>query len=226
MNVYLCKEVKPSNYQKGIIYTIKAGDEVYYGSTIQTKEQRLTKHISDYKKWLNDKTKYTSSFDLFGKYDISNCKIELECEYPCNSREELEEIEGWYQLNHTCVNKVIAGRTMKDYRKDNIEKIKEYDKQKYLNNKEQILEYKKQKYLINKEQIKEKNKINFDCECGNTIRLCCKTRHINSKKHLDFLNNKEQKNQSYKCECGSNYTIQHKSRHFKTTKHLSFVKTI
>ena len=211
MNVYLCKEVKPSNYQKGIIYKITGGDEVYYGSTTKTKEERLKEHISGYKSWLDDKSDYTSSFYLFNKYDISNCKIELECEYPCNSREDLEEIEGWYQKNHTCVNMHIAGRTLKEW---------------YQDNKEQILEQNKQYNEKNKEKIRERESKPYECECGLTIRQDTKSRHFKTLKHLDFLNNKEQKNQSYKCECGSNYTIQHKSRHFKTTKHLSFVKTI
>ena len=46
--------------------------------------------------------KYTS-FQLFDKYGIENCKIELVENYPCSSKEELLKREGEYIQNNTCI---------------------------------------------------------------------------------------------------------------------------
>ena len=50
--------------------------------------------------------------------------IELIELFPCNSKEELNKKEGEHIRTNNCVNKLIAGRTDFEYRKENKEQIK------------------------------------------------------------------------------------------------------
>jgi hypothetical protein len=114
------------NYQNGIIYRIKNKytDECYVGSSTYTINRRFSKHKSKYKKYeLHDK--WISSYYLFLKYGVENCYIELIKNFPCSSKKELEHEEGIItkqELNRVNLN--IAGRTRREYRQDNADKIK------------------------------------------------------------------------------------------------------
>ena len=95
--------MEKEKYQNGKIYKIINSEMpglVYYGSTIQTLEQRMEKH--------NCPSNPTSSKPLFA-WGIP--EIVLLEEYPCFSRKELNRREGEYQLGNQCINKAIAGRT-------------------------------------------------------------------------------------------------------------------
>lgn len=61
-----------------IVYLISSplGNMVYAGSTNRTLDIRYSDHISNYKSYKNSKANYLSSFKLFEKYGIENCKIE------------------------------------------------------------------------------------------------------------------------------------------------------
>lgn len=110
------------DYSKSKIYKItdKGYNECYYGSTIQPLSKRIGKHRSDYKRYKEGKQNNSlTSFILFDKYGLENCKIELVEEVECKTKEELHQREGFYIKNNECVNKVIAGRTWKEYYKDN-----------------------------------------------------------------------------------------------------------
>ena len=128
------------NYKHGKIYRL-VNDELgltYYGSTCN----ELRKRLNDHKSQAKDK-KYTSH-KLF---ESGKCKIYLVEKFPCEDRMELTQRERYYIENNECVNKVIPGRTYKEYYKQN-----------YDNNKEQIAQQRKEHYQNNKEQIKEKMK--------------------------------------------------------------------
>ena len=183
-----------NKYENGIIYKIDSNGEIYIGSTIFTKEQRLKEHIKDYKSWLDGKTNYTSSFELFGKYGIENCSIDIIELFPCNSKKELELREGYWQRKEICINIRIAGRTYKDWYQDNKKELQEKNKQYYEKNKEQIntkelREHNKQYYEKNKEQINEKAKQSINCECGSKYTLSNKYHHFKTLKHLSFVKN-------------------------------------
>jgi hypothetical protein len=114
------------DYQKGKIYRIISPSKnlVYYGSTIQTLNQRLAEHIKRYK-YYND-VNYQKRKEYCKSYIVLECedyKIELVEEYPCNNRQQLLRKEGEYMKNNTCVNTTIAGRTDKEYYDDNREKL-------------------------------------------------------------------------------------------------------
>ena len=147
------------DYKNGKIYKLWSpeGDDIYIGSTTQPLYARLSGH---------KKKEKCSSKILFEKYN--NVKIELIESYPCDNIEELNKKEGEYIRANNCVNRCVAGRTVKEYQEDNKEKIKEREKGYRENNKEKKKEYRKVKYT---------------CECGRTFNFGDKARHMRSKVH-------------------------------------------
>jgi len=110
-------------------------DSIYIGSTKQRLSQRLAEHRRNYREFLNIKN--LTSFELL-KY--SDCKIELLELINYDDRSQLLALEGKYVRELDCVNKCIPGRTSKEYRQDNKEKVKEWNK-----------EYRAKKKLMNME---------------------------------------------------------------------------
>ena len=188
------------NYSYGKIYMITSEKTglVYYGSTAEKYlSQRLGKHLSQYKQYLNGKYHYNSSFELLKCEDY---KMELIKDFPCNNKTQLTTEEGKYIRENECVNIHIAGRTPKEWYEDNKEKFKEYLKEYRQDNKEHIKERMKKycednkeqekKYREdNKEKIKEQKSRPYTCECGSTIIWGNKAIHFKTKKHCQFINN-------------------------------------
>ena len=144
----------------------------YIGSTTQTLEARLAKHVIDYYCYSKDNTKYSyySSFKVIEGGDYQIELIEL-CK--CNNKKELERIEGKYQKENECVNMFIAGRTRAEYRNDNRltiraknraykqlnkERIKIQNKLYNEAHKDQIYIQKKNYYNANKDYINERRR--------------------------------------------------------------------
>ena len=145
-----------SKYIHGKIYSITAQTgECYIGSTIQSLSDRFTNHKSCYKQWLNDRHSKTTVYDLFERYGVGNCKIELIENFPCDSKADLERREGEIIKKTTCINKVIAGRTATEYRKDNMETLSEKFKEFYQDNKDKELQRVKEYYEDNVEDRRE-----------------------------------------------------------------------
>jgi hypothetical protein len=143
-----------NKYEKGKIYKIvdSGNNKVYYGSTIKALSSRFKGHVKAYEHWKAGELKTkTSSFIIFDEFGVDNCMIELVLEYPCNSRTELLRKEGEYIRRDHCVNKSIAGRTKKQYRADNKEKIKQYRADNRAANKEKLKQYR----ADNKEKMKQ-----------------------------------------------------------------------
>jgi DNA segregation ATPase FtsK/SpoIIIE-like protein len=145
------------NYNNSKIYKIVSPsnpDLIYYGSTTQTLSSRMAEH-----RHRPDKTKT----GLITCYD--DAIILLVENFSCNSKEELHKKEGEYILNNDCVNKCVAGRTRKEYKEANKEKIKNNNKTYYEDNKERILlktkQYKeanREKILLQKKKYRNNNK--------------------------------------------------------------------
>jgi hypothetical protein len=190
-----------NNYKFGKIYRLisPSTDEIYIGSTTKPLYKRLQYHKSDYKKYLNGTCQYVSSFELL-KYD--DYKIELICDYPCNSRKELDREEGLYQRKMKCVNKNIAGRTDKEWWNENKDEVLKQRKKYYDDNKDEILkkqkiyrEKNKDEVLKQRKEYREKNKdeilkkkgMKITCECGAITTNGGKARHYKSKKHIKFV---------------------------------------
>ena len=141
------------NYKNGKIYKL-VNDELnltYYGSTCN----ELRKRLNDHKK----KSNKCSSKIMF---ESGVVKIYLVEEFPTENKMLLNQRERYYIENNECVNKVIPGRTRKEYRDDNKYKINITEKEYYNNNKDKIIEKKKEYYQNNKDKIKEYYQNNKD----------------------------------------------------------------
>ena len=204
------------DYANGRIYKIEPicehdENEVYYGSTCQLLCKRMDGHRGDYKSWKAGKRDKTSSYELFEKYGVENCKIYLVELYPCETKEELLAREGYHIKTNKCVNKIVAGRTQKQYYEDNKEILLKQQKKYYEDNKEILLEQQKKYDLENKDKIK-------------TYRENNKDKFIEKSK-IYYQNNKEKlKTRLYEkiyCSCCSAYfSKNNKSNHLKSKCHL------
>ena len=138
-----------SKYQNGKIYCIWSyeTDEIYIGSTILSLDDRFKKHQNKYNLFLNNNFNFISSFEIL-KY--KNAQIGIIEEYPCNTKLELHRREGELQKKIKCVNRHIAGRSRKEFYKDNKDILLEKQKIYYENNKgvltKKQYQYNKKKY--------------------------------------------------------------------------------
>lgn len=100
-----------NKYNNSKIYAIRSlkGKEIYIGSTYEPLSKRFSRHKSDYIRYINSKYSYCSSFDLFFKYDIEDCYIELIENVNCSCKEELRKKEGEYIRKMDCLNRYIPG---------------------------------------------------------------------------------------------------------------------
>ena len=176
------------NYSNGKIYKIEPicdhdeGD-VYIGSTTKLYlSDRMFEHRFSYRKYkIGYKKYYTSSFDLFDKYGESNCVIYLIETVNANSKQELHAREGFYIKSMKCVNKAVAGRSQKEYKLDNREKLSEKQHLYYIENKEKETKRFKEYRIANSFKVA--------CPCGSSIVKHHFSTHIKSQKHKTYLQN-------------------------------------
>ena len=188
-----------NKFNTSMIYSIRspATERYYIGSTTQKLCKRFSDHNINYKSYLKGTSNFMTSFKII---ELGDSYIELLELYPCNLKAELHKREGELIREHknNCVNKSIAGRTDKEYRIENRDKIKAYcidnkeeitkqKKQYYVDNKESISKKNNQYRIDNKESIKAQKKLPYVCSCGSTIRTSDKARHNKSAKHLKAL---------------------------------------
>ena len=154
---------------KGIVYKIEVGDELYIGSTEQKLCARQSCHNRDLKKYPHRKL-YKACIDnginkikcwwvadiVFNSYAERRAieetyRKQLNAELNSNrcyvSPEEMKEYKKQYELDHK--------EEKKQYRLDHKEKIAEQQKQYKLDHKEKIAEYKKQYHIDHKEETKQ-----------------------------------------------------------------------
>ena len=143
------------DYSKSKIYKIYSyeNDDVYYGSTCDTLCRRMTGHRNSYKRYKEGKFCYITSFKIL---ELTSAKIELVENFPCNSKEELLQREGFYIRNNNCINKYIPDRTKN-----------EYD-------------------IMYRESNKEKLNKQNTCECGGEYLTKHKSTHIKTLKHINY----------------------------------------
>ena len=99
----------------------------------------------------------------------------------CDKEEDAEKFEGKYIRENECVNRCIAGRTQKEWRKDN----PDYDKQYHIKNKEKRNKHGKQYREQNRETIKAKAAEKVTCVvCGKVVSRNGITSHHKTKKCL------------------------------------------
>jgi len=205
------------DYSKGKIYTIRSHqtDDIYIGSTTQSLKERLRGHKKVYNSWKNGRgSNYVSSYDIL-KYD--DVYIELLEDCSCERKEQLHKREGELIREMDCVNKVVAGRSKKEYYQENKERIAIRDKKYHQDNRDTILEKHKVYYQINKDKIIDDNKKYRE---KNKEKIAERKR-LYREKHKERI--KEHKGKKYNCECGGKYTHDHKAGHLRTKKHQAYL---
>jgi hypothetical protein len=145
------------NYQLGKIYKIVGNGKAYIGSTCERLLcQRLTNHKAKYKQYQMGIGGNMTSFQC-----LSDPKhyIELLELYPCCSKDELHKCERKWIEQLDCINKVIPGRTKKEYRKEYYETNKDAYKEYYETHKEQKKAYYETHYEDRKDKINEQRRL-------------------------------------------------------------------
>ena len=147
-----------NKYHNSKIYQITdiAYTKCYIGSTTESLSLRMARHRHHYKQFLKNNKNFISSYELFKEYGVENCKIELIEYYKCDTSAELRKREGEHIKNNDCINKRVEGRTGKEYKQDNKDKIREYREQ----NKDKLKEYGIEYRENNKDKINEWHKEN------------------------------------------------------------------
>ena len=142
------------DFQKAKIYRVvnDINNMTYYGSTCSPLSTRMSKHRWSYN---NNENK---TYLQFGQ--ISDCKIFLIENFPCNSKEELRQRERFYIENNPCINKQTPGLTR--------------------------LESKKKHYINNRQSILAKANIKHSCPCGGKFTQVHKSRHLKTIKHIKY----------------------------------------
>ena len=145
----------------GKIYKVtdNEGNLCYYGSTESTLKLRMGRHRRSYTSYLKGNSNYITVFSIFDKYGVDNCKIELVKLFPCASTNILRAEEGIYIKDNECVNKIIIGRTKREYCIDNKDRITEKHNEWLQNNKERVQEKHNEWKELNKEHLKEYEKV-------------------------------------------------------------------
>lgn len=166
-------EIITNKYHGAKIYAIRSPhtDKIYIGSTIEKYlSSRLNGHNSKYKLFLKGKYHNVTSFELL---KLGDAYIELLESFPCENALELQKREGELIREHqiNCVNRIVVGRTKKEYRYDNHDKISEYHKH-------------------NIDKAKARKSTPYTCECGSIIQKSAKAPHNRSIKHQNYINSK------------------------------------
>ena len=194
------------NYATSKIYKLvnNVDDKIYVGSTCNELRKRKRDHKSK-SVCCPDRQVY-KHLNAVGWVNVEIILIES---YVCTNKDELHKRERhWIDELKPELNKYIPTRTDKQYRDDNKEynnqrskiyrsenkeHIKQTNKIYRENNNEHIKQYKED----HKEHIKQydnqryhNNKKMRTCICGSTYnqyKLSSRTRHYNSNKHIDFV---------------------------------------
>ena len=166
------------NYFNSKIYQIRSyqTDLCYVGATTQSLAKRFYEHKT---------IQRNCSSKLI--LDYGDAYIELICNYPCFSKNELHKEEGRWIRKLNCVNKIIAGRTHKEYFADNKDKINKMKKIWHSNNKEKNNKKSREYHHINKNNIAKRKKEKVKCKCGAIVSRGYLSNHRKTKKHLDNI---------------------------------------
>ena len=143
---------------KGIVYKIEVGDELYIGSTEEKLCVRQGSHNRDLKKFPHRKL-YKACIDN----GVDKIKCWWVADIVFNSYVERRAIEETYRKElNAKLNSIRCYRSheekkedRKQYNLDHKEELKEYKKQYQLDHKEELKEYKKQYHIDHKEEINQ-----------------------------------------------------------------------
>ena len=156
-----------------MIYEILCNEtnERYIGSTFQTLNLRIRSH------------KCPSNGTMSkGIIDRGNFTFKILEELPNSTKNELLLKEKEYFLKLECINVNSPLTTIEERKAYNLEKANKF----YKDNKEYVLNNRKVWYNENKENVSKIRKQKHLCICGMYYTIHNKSRHEQSKKHLNF----------------------------------------
>jgi hypothetical protein len=162
------------DYSLGKIYKIVCNitGDVYIGSTCEPiLARRLAQHFSSYKRYLNGKTRFTTSYKVIEHVNYDIVLIEL---FPCDTKDQLYARESHYTQTIQCVNRIKNQGLYNALGK--MEYKKQYNKQYNDQHMEQSKQYRKQ----HKDHIKKHNNTILICQCGCSYTRVNKLRHEQS----------------------------------------------
>ena len=201
------------NYQNAKIYKIVCNitNAVYYGSTCQTTlAQRLAKHVSDYKSYLNGGT--VSCGSSYYVLEHEDYYIELCESCPCASKDELSVYERRWIETNDCVNYNIPGRTKEEWKQTYKEHIKTQGKEYRDSNKEHFQQYRRD----NRDRINARSRLYRE---NNKEK-------VKSDATLYYQRNKELLSAKIQCECGVVHAVSGISQHKRSQKHITYCESI
>ncbi len=149
------------DFSKGKIYKITNdyNDDIYVGSTCDLLTKRFSGHKADSKK---KEQQNRPLIKLINEIGFDRFRIELIEDYPCQDKYQLRQREGHFIREIGSLNKLIAGRSTKDYKKkwyeENRENKIERQKEITANNQERIIEYQKKYKEEHKQKASDYNK--------------------------------------------------------------------
>ena len=188
------------NFQKAKIYKIwnNTNDKLYIGSSCSTLGNRMAKHRYN----ARNSTENSLLYDEMRRLGIDNFFIELMEETPCENIEQLRAIEGKYIRKYGTLNKIIAGRTNKEWFDENREYKREMDRMYRQSHKEQ-----------NSENCKKWRENNKEYKSQKAKEYRAKNEHIIKQSHM--------------CEiCGGQYQSKAKLKHQRTDKHQQALENL
>ena len=221
------------NYQNSVIYMLRHKDDnelenIYIGSTTNFRMRKHSHKSScdniNGKEYNCKKYKYIRENGGWENWIMKPIE-----DYPCNKLSELEAREDVIMLQYANrLNKIRASRSAKEYREDNVEKLKEYSKIYREENPEKNKESKKKYYDNNVEKQKEKGKkyrklFSQKIKEKRKIYREENAEKVKEQRKIYRENNSEKIKEKITCECGSISARNHLSRHKKTQKHLDFI---
>ena len=109
--------------QTGFIYklycpTVENSDAYYGSSTNKRSNDRFIGHKVHYRNWKDGIKTHLTSFNLFDKYGVNNCALEVMENINFNDITELRERERYYIDNNPCINIQKPNRSKKQYADD------------------------------------------------------------------------------------------------------------
>ena len=204
------------NFSNAKIYCIRnyETDDIYTGSSCQKLCKRFQAHKRSMKSTRDSNMLLYQKMKEIGKQHFF---IELYQDWPCENIEQLRKREGEVirELKPT-LNKRIEGRTAKEYKEDNKEKLQQWNKQYRDEHKEELKEYNTNYREENKEVLSKKKKEKYE----------------NNKEHYkQYREENKDKAKVYrskviKCQCGVCFTQGHKMRHFTSKHHQNYEQSL
>ena len=189
---------------KGVVYGIfksGTGECLYVGSTKNYKKRKHTHKSNCFIE--SNKSYHLKIYELIRDIGWDFIHFETIENIVCENKDIIRKIEQvWYERLNPIGNIRYPGRDTIQYRQTNKKNKIQYDKQYHEDNKDTINKKNRTYYENNKDTINNKHKIYYEnnkdkikihqnkimtCECGFVITKKSLSKHIHTKKHINFI---------------------------------------